>query len=352
MLVDQRKHSLQQWVASKLNDTSINLIPLSGDASFRRYFYLSSDGQAGHSQPLPPLLAIDAPPELINNTGFIEIASLLSHGNVRVPNIAYQDLDAGFFLVENLGNRLLLEELNQQSKNNQTFDAKPFYIPAIETLLNLQSIPVSKLGNIPSYDAQFLQFEMGLFRDWFVDKHLQLELSADDHQIIESAFNQLTLSALEQNQVLVHRDFHSRNIILMQNNEVGVIDYQDAVVGPITYDLVSLLKDCYFELPNDQLKKLAKHYWERATKAGTLVNSFDNFYQQFEWMGLQRHIKVLGIFCRLNYRDDKPQYLNDLPLTFHYVVDACRRYSVFQEFTELLESRIKPTFEAKQASLK
>jgi len=329
---------LTDWVRATLNSESIELVSLSGDASFRRYFRLNA--LSNENSELPPMLAIDSPPEQINNQGFITISKLFTQYDVKAPQILYQDTKEGFFLIEDFGDKLLLNLLSKQS------EADSLYKEAIDSLLKIQLLPSVDWTFIPSFDAQFLQFEMNLFRDWFIDKHLRLELDADEHQIIENTFDKLTLSALEQPQTFVHRDYHSRNLMKADSNELVVIDFQDAVKGPVSYDLVSLLKDCYIQWPESKVKEWAHYYWDEAIKQGILATDFEAFFKQFEWMGMQRHIKVLGIFCRLNYRDEKPQYLNDLPLTMDYLLKAAGNYVEFEDFSQLLHKRICPALKS------
>lgn len=349
---DQRKAKLTEWVRSVTNEPNCSLNALSGDASFRRYFVV----QSNRLKPALPPLAIDSPPQFINNTGFIEIGALLTNCGARVPKIIASNLEEGFFLVENLGDTLYLDRLkvllpnpslpaSAELDNLDNWEkAEKMYQSAIDVLIKFQQIDTRQYQSLPHYDAQFLQLEMNLFRDWFLDKHLELSLSADDHQVIEKTFEQLTVSALEQPQTFVHRDYHSRNLIIMDDKQAGIIDFQDAVIGPVSYDLVSLLKDCYICLSEKHRTSLSRYYWQKASESGLLSCAFDHFYKQFEWMGLQRHIKVLGIFCRLNYRDEKPQYLNDLSMTFDYVLETSAKYPQLSAFYQLLNEKIKPTF--------
>lgn len=338
---EKTKQDLKHWIDSVLGAQKTELKPLSGDASFRRYFKLLSNEASKTNAG--SMLAIDSPPELINNAGFINIGNLLRKHGIKVPQIIHHQESSGFFLIENFGDQLFLNLLENSLEER-------LYQQAIDTLLKIQQISEVEYDYLPTYDAQLLQFEMNLFREWFIDKHLSLSLSAREHQIIEETFDLLTLSALEQPQTFVHRDYHSRNLMKTGDGSLGVIDYQDAVKGPLSYDLVSLLKDCYFELPEKDIERFAKYYWQLASELRLIVSDFKHFFQQFEWMGMQRHIKVLGIFCRLYYRDDKEQYLNDLILTFRYLEKASARYPQFEAFYGLLVNKIKPELCAKNSS--
>jgi len=323
---DPRQEQLAQWIGQQLNISPPQLKSVSGDASFRRYFRFSHQDTS--------LIAVDAPPEHENNEAFCQLGKILAQCKVLVPHFYHVDLRQGFLLVSDLGDRLLLPELNQHNVND-------YYQQAIDIIIQIQSMPLEQLTNLPRYDQDKLAFELNLFNQWFVERHLQLSLSEQEQRIIIEVFNRLIESALSQTPTLVHRDFHSRNLMLC-DNRMAVIDFQDAVVGPASYDLVSLLKDCYVEWPGSQVARWVADYHQKARKAGIIDNDEATFFRQFEWMGMQRHIKVLGIFCRLNYRDQKPAYLKDLPLTFDYLKNAAARYPEFSDFHALLIDKLAP----------
>ncbi len=336
-------NALMSWVTEKLGKIAFSAQRMSGDASFRHYYRLNltqpfTDGNGNQHNSL---LAVNSPAEWVNNLGFIKVSELLNKNQVRVPQQFFSHIEKGFFLIEDLGSSLYFSQL-KQSPNS----ANQHYKDAIKALLKIQQIPTEDYQFLPNYDAQFLQFEMSLFRDWFIDRHLNLALDAEHQQTIEQTFELITLSALEQPQTIVHRDYHSRNLMIVKHNNPAVIDFQDAILGPITYDLVSLLKDCYLVWPKKQVEDWCREYWQQAIDKNLLMCSFEHFFKLFEWMGIQRHIKVLGIFCRLNYRDKKPEYLNYLQNTFNYLIDAVSRYDELTPFYELLNDHIAPKLNA------
>ncbi|WP_210330430.1 aminoglycoside phosphotransferase family protein [Aliikangiella sp. G2MR2-5] len=329
----EREQQLAVWAAAQLAVGEVKLTPVSGDASFRRYFRIfQNNGKT--------LIAVDSPPQQEDNQAFFQIAMLLKKYHLNVPEFIHCNFEDGFLLISDLGDELLLPALNEHSVDN-------LYSQAIDVLIQFQQIPAIDYDNLPAYDATLLEFEMSLFRDWFVDKHLKLQLTTEEERVIESTFDLLTINALEQPQSLVHRDFHSRNLMILKDKSLAIIDFQGAVNGPVSYDLVSLLKDCYIQWPEPKVREWSHEYWQRAIEAGLLEMPFEDFYQYFEWMGMQRHIKVLGIFCRLFYRDKKSSYLNDLPLTFQYLEDAAKRYPEFKRFTQLLTNKIAPALAIK-----
>ncbi|MFW5427440.1 MAG: aminoglycoside phosphotransferase family protein, partial [Methylophagaceae bacterium] len=293
--------------------------PASSDASFRRYFRVTIEDKT--------LILMDAPPAQEDTQPFISIATFMHEHGVHVPTFSAYDIDAGFLLLSDFGNRAYLDELKEQS-------ADSLYKAAIDSLISIQLLPLDKIS-LPKYDSDLLQREMSLFPEWFLGKHL----SIDAPEFLTETFKLLTDSALEQAQVFVHRDYHSRNLMHTSENSPGIIDFQDAVIGPVTYDLVSLLRDCYIEWPDDKLAGWVKYYYLNAIENKILSNtiSLEKFTQWFDWMGLQRHIKVLGIFARLNYRDGKSNYMNDLPLTLKYVRKVSAKYSEFTELSEFLQ---------------
>jgi N-acetylmuramate 1-kinase len=320
----ERYNLLESWLQRQLPDRPFALSPASSDASFRRYFRLAfADGS-------PSLIAMDAPPPQEDCRPFVTIAQLLADAGIHVPKVIAQDLAQGFLLLSDLGNTTYLTQLLTKPA-----EADAVYQHAIETLVRMQA--GTQASALPDYDRSLLARELALFPDWYVTRHHGYTLTDTDQQTLHKTFDQLLANNLAQPRVAVHRDFHSRNLMLSQPDP-GVLDFQDAVNGPITYDLVSLLRDAYIEWPEERVLDWTIRYWEAARKAGLPVNpAFGEFYRDFEWMGLQRHLKVLGIFARLNHRDGKDGYLKDLPLVSRYVRSVCERYTTFTPLLRLLD---------------
>lgn len=321
--MDKRQQLLKKWSLLQLNLADAEWSVVSGDASFRRYFRLANEEQSW--------ICVDAPPEHENSAQFIKVANLLK--KVNAPKVLAKDLAQGFMLLSDLGDQLLLPLLNEQS-------ADRLYQAAIDSLVEMQRIDSENL--LPAYDEKLLNIEMELFRDWFLQKHLQLELSVAENQMLDNLFRWLTDSALEQPQVFVHRDYHSRNIMWLENQPPGIIDFQDAVQGPISYDLLSLLRDCYIEWPDYKVQQWLDYFIEQSDWELEKAQ----FEQWFDWMGLQRHIKVAGIFCRLNYRDGKAGYLKDIPLTLRYIIRQAEKYPQLEEFSDWMKQKIMPAMDS------
>ncbi len=267
---------------------------------------------------------MDAPPEKEDCHPFLLVTDLIRGVGVNAPDIISVDIQQGFLLLDDLGNKPYLDYLDEDSADN-------LYTDAIDALVKMQTID----GMLPIYDEQFLQTEMDLFETWYLNRHLDIELDQAQKTSLNSVCKLLIQSAIEQPQVFVHRDYHSRNLMITDENNPGVIDYQDAVIGPITYDLVSLFKDCYIEWPREKVELWLDLYLARITP--TRLIDKDTLIRWFDLMGVQRHLKVLGIFARLNYRDGKAQYLDDLPLTLKYVLDACELYDELAPLKKLFE---------------
>jgi len=310
---DPRVDAITTWLQSVSDTPLANLRPASADASFRRYFRV--DDAAGNS-----FIVMDAPPEKEDTAPFIHITGLIRGVGVNSPAILAQDIEQGFLLLSDLGNRTYLDHLQRQSDI--------LYSDAIDALISMQGIQ----DGLPAYDSDKLLTEMGLFEQWYVGRHLESALSEAQQAVLNDTMQLLVDNALQQPQVFVHRDYHSRNLMLTDDNSPGVIDFQDAVIGAITYDLVSLFKDCYIEWPRQRIETWLDEY---LSKSG-LDADHDSFIRWFDLMGVQRHLKVLGIFCRLYYRDGKAQYLDDLPLTHKYVIDACERYQQLEPLLSLM----------------
>lgn len=327
----QRFQVLQDWLKKSLNLHDFNLIPASEDASFRYYYRLSFDGKT--------FVVMDAPPEQEDCKPFIEVSHLLQNAKVNVPTIHKMDLEQGFLLLDDFGNEHYLDNLNSDTVNK-------LYSDAINTLVRMQLHAESK--GLSRYDETLLRREMNLFTDWLLGKHLKLSLSKAQESALAGVFEVLVENALEQPQAFVHRDFHSRNLMLVEKNNPGVIDYQDAVLGPITYDLVSLLKDCYIKWPRDEITAWLDFYLkEYASQNGETEINRSQFQRWFDLMGAQRHLKASGIFARLSHRDGKQGYLQDIPRTLSYIVDLKNEYKDLLPLCELIEETVLPQLEDK-----
>lgn len=315
----QRIAALQTWLSQQLPEQTFELAPASADASFRRYFRVTL--------PDRTLVAMDAPPEHENCRPFLQVEQLFRAAGAHVPAVYGEDLAQGFLLLEDLGNRTYLDELNEESAN-------ALYLDAIDALIRIQL--ASRKDVLPIYDEPLLKREMDLFPEWYVARHLGQELSTKEQADLAGVMRSILDNNLAQPQVYVHRDYHSRNLMICEANP-GILDFQDAVYGPITYDLVSLLKDAYIHWDEQQVLDWVIRYWERAKRAGLPVDpDIWAFYRDFEWMGVQRHLKVLGIFARLYHRDGKDGYLKDMPLVARYLRKACERYGALGPLLALL----------------
>lgn len=324
--MDLRKQQLETWLKTVLPEGYEAITSASADASFRRYFRVHLPKPL---QNATTLIAMDAPPPQEDCAPFVNIAALFADAGLNVPKVIAQDLAQGFLLLSDLGDITYLSELNNES-------AKALYADANATLIKLQL--ASKVGVLPNYDAALLTREMQLFPDWYIAKHLNVALDDKQQNVLSSTFILLNQNVLAQGQVYVHRDFHARNLMVTPEQNPGVLDFQDAVFGPITYDLVSLYKDAYIEWDEEQIIDWLVRYWQSAKKAGLAVNAdFSEFYRDFEYMGAQRHIKILGIFARLSHRDGKHGYIKDMPLVMHYLRKVCARYIELKPMLRLLD---------------
>ena len=317
MQTDSRLEQLNHWLSSELDIQNYIIEPASTDASFRRYFRITKNNDTW--------IAMDAPPDKENCQPFVHIATMIEAAEVQAPHIFHWNKAQGFMLLSDLGSEPYLNALTDDSAEN-------LYTDAMDALVKMQDLK----NNIPDYDQSLLQLEMSLFEEWYLQQHFDIHLNTEQKQTLQSVINLLTDNALQQPQVFVHRDYHSRNLMITEQSNPGVIDFQDAVNGAITYDPVSLLKDCYIAWPRQRIIKWLNYFRINSP----LSNSIDEqtFIRWFDLMGLQRHLKVLGIFCRLNYRDNKSNYLNDLPLTLAYVIDVCQRYDELRPLTDLMHS--------------
>ena len=320
--MDFRLVELERWLGAQFPSQSCTLAPASADASFRRYFRARlGDGRS--------FIAMDAPPDREDCRPFLQVAALFAAAGAHVPAVHAQRLESGFLLLEDLGDATFLDCFERQA------DPKPLYAAAADTLIRIQR--ASRPGVLPDYDRALLERELNLFPDWYLARELQRELAPKDAALLRAAFEALLANNLAQPKVFVHRDYHSRNLML-SDPLPGVLDFQDAVYGPITYDLVSLLRDAYVRWEEAQVLDWCVRYWEQARGAGLPVRAdFAEFYRDFEWMGVQRQLKVVGIFARLCHRDGKTRYLADIPRVLEYLLAACRRYRELAPLADLLD---------------
>lgn len=326
---DPRLEALRRWLGSlpahfRLSPDSLS--PASSDASFRRYFRIGAPGPDGRQS----LVVMDAPPPQEDCRPFVHAARVLAEAGLSVPRVHAADLDQGFLLLDDLGNETYLKHLDASS-------APALYQDASKALVRLQQ--ASRPGVFPDYDRALLLRELMLFPDWYVARHKQIRLADSELQSLQASFELLLANLLAQPAGYVHRDYHSRNLMVLEPaHNPGILDFQDAVHGPLTYDLVSLLRDAYIGWEEPQVLDWCIRHWERARAAGLPVAAdFSDFYRDFEWMGLQRHLKVLGIFARLCYRDGKSAYLKDMPLVAHYVHAVLCRYKELAPLRRLFE---------------
>ncbi|SFM30847.1 aminoglycoside phosphotransferase family protein [Rugamonas rubra] len=325
---DTRLILLQAWL-SGLNLVRVDSTrAASADASFRRYFRVDvlAEHRAAHGATL---IVMDAPPEREKSAAFVKLDAMLAAAGVTVPAIVAQDLAQGFLLLSDLGDTTYLQVLDHDN-------ASTLYAEALEALSRFQL--ASQPGVLPEYDRAFFQRELDLFPEWYVGKHLGATLSAAQAAELDKVFAAIQANILAQQQVYVHRDYHSRNLMRMDAGNPGVLDFQDAVYGPITYDLGSLLRDAYVQWDEELVLDWVIRYWQRAKQLGLPVNQdIDAFYRDFEFMALQRHLKNLGLFCRLAYRDGKTNFLGDLPILLDYVRKTANRYRELKPLVRLLD---------------
>jgi hypothetical protein len=323
--MDFRLVALERWLGAEFPATPFTLAPASEDASFRRYFRARlADGRR--------YIVMDAPPDRESCAPFLHVAALFSAASVHVPAIHARDLQGGFLLLEDLGDTTYYDAF-------AAGDPARLYAAATDALIRIQL--ASRPGVLPEYDRALLERELRLFPDWYIARELRRELAPDERAALEDAFESLLANNLAQPRVFVHRDYHCRNLMVCEPLP-GVLDFQDAVHGPITYDLVSLYRDAYVRWEEPQVLDWVLRYWEKARKAGLPVQAdFAAFYRDFEWMGAQRQLKVAGIFARLCHRDGKQRYLADIPLVLDYLLATCRRYRELAPLAQLLE-RLAP----------
>lgn len=318
--------ALQDWAARQLGGEGLGIAPASADASFRRYFRVTAKGR--------DYIVMDAPPAHEDCRPFIAVAHLFGEAGVHVPEVLAQDLDQGFLLLTDLGNTTYLSALNEAGCDQGA--ARDLYLAANDALIRIQQ--ASRPGVLPEYDRALLMRELMLFPEWYVARHLGVAMNEQQQAILDAVFERILANNLAQPQVWVHRDWHSRNLMVSDPNP-GILDFQDAVYGPITYDLASIYRDAYVEWDEEQQLDWVIRYWEKARAAHLPVREdFGDFWRDFEWMGAQRHIKVLGIFARLYHRDGKDGYLKDMPRVMRYLRKVCERYDELKPLLFLLDA--------------
>ena len=326
---DSRLALIHEWLSQDLGLRPERIEPASSDASFRRYFRAFE----GHKT----FVVMDAPPGKEDVRPYLKVTQLLESIGVHVPHVHESDVTRGLLLLEDLGGTHYLSRLNAGD------DVERLYGDALEVLAQIQVRGLAGARELAPYDRKELARELSLMPEWFCQRHLQLSVTPSQSQTIGAAFEFLIGEGLAQPAVFVHRDYHSRNLMVLADRNPGVLDFQDAVRGPIGYDLVSLLKDCYISWPRERIEGWVLQYRERLQALGGPVGSdAREFLRWFDLIGVQRHLKVLGIFARLWYRDGKAGYLHDLPLTLEYVRAACARYSELAELHEFLEAHVVP----------
>jgi len=333
---DTRLALLEQWLEQDLGLAGSRVAPASADASFRRYFRVRSGERT--------LIAMDAPPGREDLGPFLAVARALRALGVTVPEVVEEDRARGFLLMTDLGSTHYLAALGDGG------DVERLYRDATDALLRIQARGLDAATRLPPYDAAYLDREVQLFPEWFLGRHLGAAPGPAEHALIDRASAQLAAAALEQPQVFVHRDYHSRNLMLLPAGNPGILDFQDAMRGALSYDLVSLFKDCYVVWPRARVLAWVRDYRQRALAAGIPIPGDEaDFVRWFDLMGLQRHLKVLGIFARLWYRDGKPGYLRDLPTVLDYVLETTAAYGELGDLDRYLRAVVAPQFPAAQA---
>jgi aminoglycoside/choline kinase family phosphotransferase len=332
---DSRLANLTQWVVEDLGFAGAAIAPASADASFRRYFRVTQGADS--------YIVMDAPPDKEDSGPFVKVARILGSLDLNVPVILARDMERGFLLLSDLGSRLYLDALRLDGA------ADGLYADALISLRAMQTADAAISQGLPRYDRAMLLREMELLPEWFLTRHLGLTLAARERAMLDRLFESLVQAAVSQPGCFVHRDYHSRNLLVTPENNPGILDFQDAVWGPVTYDLASLLKDCYIAWPPAHVQQWVLQYRESLLEAGFELDAdAAKFMRWFDLTGLQRHIKVLGIFARLFYRDGKAQYLKDLPRVLSYVRDTALRYPETADFAEFIAGRIDLEFKAAQ----
>jgi aminoglycoside/choline kinase family phosphotransferase len=334
---DPRLDLLRRWLEQDLGWQDFRLDPASADASFRRYFRVTRAGET--------FVVMDAPPGHEDVAPYLRVAAMLAQIGVHAPAVLERNDLQGFVLLTDLGSTTYLAALADRTR------AGVLYRDALSALTRIQSRGAAHAEQLPPYDERLLRFEMSLFTDWLLGRHLKLELSPAEWADLRSVLDGLVSNALEQPPVFVHRDYHSRNLMVCEDRNPGILDFQDAVRGPLTYDLVSLLRDCYLEWPVEQVREWALEQRDMAAASGVAVGADSaQFLRWFDLMGVQRHLKASGIFARLWHRDGKPGYLPDVPRTLGYVVRVCADHAELDSLGTLVAERVLPAVLAESAA--
>ncbi|QDF76368.1 MULTISPECIES: aminoglycoside phosphotransferase family protein [Shewanella] len=326
-LSDPRFLALNSWIARTLGDDA-QVALISGDASFRRYFRVQLPKQS--------FIAMDSPPDLVPVAPFIALANAYQARGIKAPEVKAAELSQGFLLLSDLGDTQLLDALNSDNVSH-------YYGRALALLDQVLTITEADGESLPDYDDEFVLRELNIFLEWLVQHHLRLNIDNQAREMIDECFGLLIDNVALQPKVGMHRDYHSRNLMLC-DDELAVIDFQDAVIGPITYDAVSLLRDCYVRWPDEVITPLIAQHYQQMRTLGLIEEtvSLSQYRRWFDLMGMQRHLKAAGIFCRLNYRDAKPGYMKDIPLTLSYVRDIGAQYPEFTPFITWLDTQVIP----------
>ncbi|MBU6952818.1 aminoglycoside phosphotransferase family protein [Hahella sp. HN01] len=326
----QRPDLIRHWLATYFGDDQFDVSFLSGDASFRRYFRVTREQRV--------FVLMDAPPAQEDCRPFIAISRSWRAKGIRVPEIYAENLKDGFLLLEDFGDHLFGNAI----ADAPALQVDQLYRQAIDALLPIQKAADIEGYALPSYDEAMLRFEMSIFREWLLEKKLGFNLDPTETEYLDHCMNRLVESALEQPVVVTHRDYHSRNLLVSEQGDLGIIDFQGAVKGPLAYDLASLLRDCYVKWPSEKVEAWSRYYYDQVDPALLNGADFATFTRWFDWIGVQRHLKAAGLFARLSLRDGKHGYLADIPRTLNYIIEVASKYDEFTEINEWIQERLVP----------
>lgn len=331
----EREDTLKQWLAVECGLSSATLLPMVGDASFRRYFRVVTPAQS--------FVVMDAPPAKENCHPYVAVANALRELGINTPDIFHADIARGFLLLTDFGDMTYLNALNNDN-------ADKLYQPALQALATLQSCSSVAGHTIPTFGADLMWREWAWHKEWFLQRLLGLSLSAVEEENLQTCFALLVESAIQQPQVFMHRDYHSANLMVLPENKVGVLDFQDAFIGPLTYDLVSLLRDCYIAWPEERVMQWVKIYSQQITGKTDIVDHA-TFIRWFDWMGVERHLKALFTFARKKVRDEQAQYLQHIPRTLHYILTVSHRHPALRYLHDYYRDKVWPQWEKMRVSL-